>query len=397
MKLAVVSPYPPEVSGVAHYGARLAAGFARTGRFAQMQVFANALPGAPPAEDRDGLAVRRVWRRDHLGAAWATLRALLQWQPDLAFFNLGLTTFGSTRPANFIGLAAPMLARRLGLPTVVTLHEVFETADLRALGAVNGRLTHWGGQAATAMLLQANTVCLTLQTYQLLIRMKYGARNVAHVPLGAFEPPRFSPLPAEKRIMILAKYAPHKGLPELIAMFRRLRQADPAVTLTVAGSDHARFPGYTAGVQAATGELAGLDWRVDVPDEELPALFASARVVALPATAAAGASSVVQRAAGGGRPMVAYDLPELRAVAAEERLRIDFVPQGFPELFAERLAHWLNHTDEGEMVGRANVAAMQSITVDQICWRYISIFEQAASRWGVGSSQLEVGGSNLEF
>ncbi|TAK34403.1 MAG: hypothetical protein EPO30_12270, partial [Lysobacteraceae bacterium] len=91
MKLAIVSPYPPEVSGVAHYGARLAAGFARTGRFAQLRVFANALPGAPPAEDRDGLAVRRVWRRDHLGAAWVTLRALLQWQPDLAFFNLGLT------------------------------------------------------------------------------------------------------------------------------------------------------------------------------------------------------------------------------------------------------------------------------------------------------------------
>ena len=45
MKLAIVSPYPPEISGVGQYGARFSQGFARI--VDQVAVFANRVKGAP--------------------------------------------------------------------------------------------------------------------------------------------------------------------------------------------------------------------------------------------------------------------------------------------------------------------------------------------------------------
>ena len=377
MKLAIVTPYPPEISGVGQYGARMADGLAHSGRFHQVRVFANQTANAPDLEQRPGLTIQRTWRRDQLSAAGDVAQALRQWRPDVVWFNLGLSVFGRSRLHNFCGLAAPMLARSAGLPTVVTLHEIFEAANLRSLGAVNGRLTHWGGQAATRLLLQADYVCLTLQTYVRALQTRYRARNLAHLPHGAFDAPAFAPLPEEKRILIFATYAPYKGLPQLIEIFRGLRAADPAVQLTVAGSDHPRFPGYLNQVRETVGGAPGIEWQVGVPETDLPALFASARVVALPYTATTGASSVVHRASAHGRPVVAYDLPDLRTVAAEENLRLELVPAGDRTAFARRLGDLLDAPALCETIGRENAAAMKTMTLDITCQRYIELFEKA--------------------
>ncbi len=379
MKLAIVTPYPPEISGVGQYGARVAEGLARSGRFHQARVFANQSASAPDVEQRPGLTIQRTWRRDQLSAAGNVAQALRQWRPDVVWFNLGLSVFGRSRLHNFCGLAGPMLARSAGLPTVVTLHEIFEAANLRSLGAVNGRVTHWGGQAATRLLLQADIVCLTLQAYVGALQARYHARNLAHVPHGAFDAPAFAPLPKEKRILIFATYAPYKGLPQLIEIFRGLRAADPAVHLTVAGSDHPRFPGYLNQVRETVGGplRAGIEWRVGVPETDLPALFASARVVALPYMATTGASSVVHRASAHGRPVVAYDLPDLRTVAAEEKLRLELVPAGDRTAFARRLGDLLDAPALCEAIGRGNAATMETMTLDITCQRYIHLFEEA--------------------
>ncbi len=378
MKLAIVSPYPPEISGVGQYGARFSQSFARM--VDQVTVFANRVKGAPVEARADGVTVHRVWERDQLVTALSIVRALHHWKPDVVWFNIGLSMFGRSRPHNFLALAAPMLSRSSGLPTVVTLHEIFEAANLRALGATNGRLTHWGGRAATRMILQADTVCVTLQSYLRIIQAEYGKYNTAHIPHGTYDRPYFSSLPDQKRILIFATYAPYKGLIDLIEIFKNLRAADSAVQLTVAGSDHPRFPGYLADVRSRYTNVSGIEWRVGIPEHDLPSLFSSARVVALPYTATTGASSVAHRAAAHGRPMIAYDLPDLRTSAAEDRLHIEFVPVGDQESFANRLRRLLNDPAQCEAIGRANVAAMQSMTLEMMCHRYLQVFEQAMKR-----------------
>ncbi len=379
MKLAIVSPYPPEISGIGQYGMRMSNALAHTGRFDEVLVLANRAPGAPEKERQGALNVHRVWDRDHQ-AALAVMAAVRQWRPDVVWFNIGLTTFGKSRLHNFLGMALPTLARAARIPVVVTLHEILEASDLRALGAVNGRITHWGGRAATRLILQADTVCVTLQSYEQLVRQHYGSRNVVHLPHGAFDDPRFTPLSGEKRILIFGTFGPYKGLPEMVDIFRRLRQADPAVTLTVAGSDHPRFPGYLNRIRSGVNGMAGLDWRMNLPEDEIPTAFARARVVALPSTATTGASSVVHRAASHGRPVVAFDLPDLRAVSAEENLYIEFAPPGDTGEFAARLEYMLDDPAKAEAIGRANVAAMETMTLDATCRRYVQLFDEAIAR-----------------
>mgnify|MGYP001603529980 FL=1 len=359
---------------------RMANELARTGRFDEIVIFANRVKSASSVERRNGLTIQRTWVRDRVSTAVFLAGVLRQWQPDVVWFNLGLATFGRSRLCSFFGLASPWLARSAQLPTVVTLHEIFEASDLRALGAVNGRLTHWGGRAATRLLLQAHTVCVTLASYARLIRQQYGVRNVVHLPHGAFDTPRFTPLLADKNILIFGLFAPYKGLPELIETFRELRDADPMVTLTVAGSDHPRFPGYLDTVRENVNGLRGIEWRTDLPEDQIPALFARARVVALPSTATTGASSVVHRAASHGRPVAAFDLPDLRAVSAEENLHIEFAPLGDAAQFAARLRNMLDDPAQCEAIGRANVAAMQMMTLDATCRRYIQLFDDVFAR-----------------
>lgn len=379
MRLAIVSPYPPEISGIGQYGMRMSNALAHSRHFDEVLVVANRAPGAPEKERLGALNVHRVWDRDH-EAARAVMAAVRRWRPDVVWFNIGLTTFGKSRLHNFFGMALPMLARAANFPAVVTLHEILEASDLRALGAVNGHITHWGGRAATRLLLQADTVCVTLQSYERLVRQHYGARNVVHLPHGAFDDPRFTPLSGEKRILIFGTFGPYKGLPELIDIFRRLRQADSTVALTVAGSDHPRFPGYLNRIRAGANGLPGLDWQMNLPEDEIPAAFARACVVALPSTATTGASSVVHRAASHGRPVVAFDLPDLRAVSAEENLHIEFVPLGDADEFAARLRNMLDDPAQCEAIGRANVAAMQTMTLDATCRRYVQLFDDALAR-----------------
>ncbi len=382
MKLAIVTLFPPDISGVGQYGARVAEGLAHTGRFAQVRVFANQSPNALALEQSNGFIVQRAWPRNHLSATGVLMRELRRWRPDVVWFNIGLASFGRTRLQNFFGLSAPMLTHLTGLPTVVTLHEIFEASNLRLLGAVNGRLTHLGGQAATRLLLQADIVCLTLQAYVQMFQAHYQARNLAYVPHGAFDTPGFTSLPDVKRILMFAMYAPYKGLPELLNIFQELHAADPSIRLTVAGNDHHRFPGYLKRAREAAGEIPGVEWRIGLPENEVPGLFASAQVVVLPCKATTGASSIVHRASAHGRPVLAYDHPDLRAVADEESLGIEFVPPGDRNAFARQLRNLLADPARCETIGRGNASVMGTMTLDITCQRYIQLFEKALSHNG---------------
>lgn len=380
MRLAIVSPFTPEFSGIVQYGLRLAQGLAQSGRFTSIDVITNTITGRSCRADSDGVAVRRVWRRDHLGAMPAILGELAQIRPDVVWFNLGLSIYGKSPVANFLGHLTPMLARARGLPAIVTLHELFEMTDLAALGAGGHPGLRWGGSLATRFILRANYVCLTLRSYMSVIRQKYGADHVVHMPLGLVNAPRFAPLTGRKRLLYFGSAAPYKGLDGLLDIYQRLRAQDPAIELVVAGSDHQRFPGYFSKVRAAYGHLPGISWLENVPEENLTALFDSARVIALPYAATTGASSAALRAAAHGRPVVAYALRDLKTLAADENFEMAFVPVGDQAAFCRQLLTLLNAPEDCERIGRANVLAMQPHTLEATSQRYADLFSAAVDR-----------------
>jgi len=380
MRLAIISPFAPELSGVGQYGVRMAQGLAQTKRFSAVDVLANTGGSSPTFEERDGLTIKRIWQRDRLNTLPALLRELTRLKPDVVWFNLGLSIYGKSPVVNFCGHLAPMLAKATGLPTVVTLHELFEMADLNAIGAANHPLMNWGGRLATRLILRADYVCLTLRSYASVLAHNYGVEHLIHIPHGTFDAPHFGPLSKAKRLLYFGGHAPYKGLEDLLEMYRSLKAEDPTLDLVVAGSDHPRFPGYFAGMRAAYAKLPDVTWMENVPEAALPALFESARVVALPYTATTGASSASIRAAAHGRPVVAYALRDLRALATDENLEITFAPVGDQGAFQQHLRALLNDPARCERIGRANVLAMQAHTLEITCQHYANLFYAAAQR-----------------
>ena len=399
MKLCVVSPYPPELNGIGEYAWNVVHGLAETGHFDAITVLAQKPDRKAPPPFRAGRAnaaghglieTRQVWARDEPLAAARLARAIRAAQPDAVWLNLDFTMFGDSRPANFFGLLAPLMARPGGRPLVVTLHQILEATSPRSIGAKNGAVTHWGLRTATQLLLRADSVCVTLRSYERTLRAHYGARNVHHIPLGAYSALEYLPYPGDDEpddILFFGFAAPFKGLGTLLEAYSLLQRQRPNVSLTIAGTDHKRFPGYLAGLQAAMRARNGtgptrVRWLGPQTEAQLRDVFAHARVVVLPYTATTGTSSVLHRAAAVGRPVLASDLPDLRAAADEEGLLAGYVPPGDPRALAAALEALLADRPRQAAWARHNLEMMRSMTLDQTCARYLELFAGSAGPHG---------------
>ena len=391
MKLCVVSPYPPELNGIGEYAWSVVHGLAETGRFSRITVLSQKPDAKAPmpltAMHPNGLrhpviGTRHPWSRDEPLAAARLARAIHAEQPNAIWLNLDFTMFGASRPANFFGLLAPLVARRSGRPLVVTLHQILEATPPRSIGAKNGAVTHLGLRTATHLLLRADAVCVTLRSYERTLRAHYGARNVHHIPLGAYGSLEYLPYPGgdvPDDILFFGFAAPFKGLNTLLDAYTLLQRRRPHVSLTIAGTDHKRFPGYLAELQAAMRARNGtgparVRWLGPQTEGQLRDVFARARVVVLPYAATTGTSSVLHRAASVGRPVLASDLPDLRAAAEEEGLLAGYVPPNNPRALADALQALLADRPRQADWAQHNLEMMRSMTLDQTCARYLELF-----------------------
>ena len=144
-----------------------------------------------------------------------------------------------------------------------------------------------------------------------------------------------SPPGDEERILFFGDWRRAKGLPELLKAFELLEQRRPGARLTIAGT-----PSPDGDPAAVRAWAAARPDRVEVIDryvdlDEVPGLFARARVVATPYIAGS-QSGVVHLAMTAGRAVVASDVGELpEAVADGETGRI--VPAGDVDALAAGL------------------------------------------------------------
>jgi glycosyltransferase involved in cell wall biosynthesis len=326
MHLAVVTPFPPAITGIGQYGYHVTRALAQSGVFSRLSVLAGAHSGGR-APNHLGLAqVEYCWEPGRLSARSAILARLKSLDPDLVWFNLGASIFGRSPWANVSGLAAPLFARRMGYPTVSTLHELVERADLRALDAPGGPLAWFGARLLTSITTQADVLCLTLQEYTDWLQ----ARRVdcVHIPIGAYHEPELLEQSAIPDILFFTTLAPYKGLELLLAAFEQLQPAFPAARLTIAGADHMRFPEYARDLRRRFDGRRGVRWLGQVDEDGVRELFRAAQIVVLPYAASTGSSSVLYQAATWGRAVVASDIRENRSLTQEDRLRVEFFESG---------------------------------------------------------------------
>jgi len=371
VRICAVTSFPPTVAGVADYGAFLVEELARDGRVEHVTVLADHVDGAPDHEVvTRRVEVLRVWERDRADIGITLDRAIALTNADVVWFNLGLTMFG-TKPAAVTAMVTPLAARLRGRRTVVTLHELPAMADLATLGIgrVRGRLVN---AVVLRALLRANAVVVTLDRYREHLVHGMGARNVTHVAHQVSEHVEYSDEPEDETVLVFGTFGPHKD-PGLVARaVATLRVSRPGLRLVVAGADNPRYPGFMDQCRVAW-DLAD-SWRGYVPRDELPALFADATVVVVPARASTGSSGVIHRAVAHGRAVLASDLPDHRALAREEDLALDWYRAGDAASLSDALRQLLSDPSRRDALVRHNRDSLARLSPRRMVDAYLAAF-----------------------
>lgn len=373
MRVCAVTTFPPSASGVADYGRLIAAELARHPRIGGVTVLADR-SAAGGDEARGPVDVRRVWSRDGV-ATVRLVREIERVRPDVVWFNFGLTMFG-TRPLSVLaGLSLPSILRLLGYRVVVTIHEVPELADLTSLAIprLRGRLA---GRVAMRMLLCADEVVVTLDRYRRHLRGRHAARNVTHIPHGLWGQPEPLAELDPASVLVFGTFGPHKDPRLVLRAVRRIREGGRRVRVVVAGTDHPRFPGFMADLRSSLDRDD--EWAGYVPSERLTSLFAHATVVVVPPTASTGSSGVIHRAIGHARPVVVSDLPDLRALAAEEDLAMSWSCPGDAAGLASAIDELLADTDLRRRLVAHNMRAAARLASDRTADAYVRLFREGS-------------------
>jgi len=378
MHLVIVSPFPPAITGIGQYGYHLTRALATSGAFERITVLAGShVNGSTP--NHLGLTeIDYCWAPGQLKARTAILSRVKRLNPDLVWFNVGASVFGKSPWVNVSGLLTPMFTRRLGYPTVITLHELVELTDLRALDAPGGFLAPLGARLLTSIATQADVLCLTMSHYAEFLSQR-GA-DCAHIPIGAYHEPELLPESDSQELLFFTTLAPFKGLELLLEAFRALRLEYPNLKLTIAGTRHTRFPDYEHQLKSYFNNTTGVQWLGQISEDDVKQILRRAQIVVLPYTASTGSSSVLYQAATWGRAVVASDLKEIQELVGESDLRVEFFKTSDVKSLCASIRNLLNSPEKRLDQTTHNFDAIQHTRPAETCHKYIKAFNRALEK-----------------
>jgi glycosyltransferase involved in cell wall biosynthesis len=377
MHLVIVSPFPPSITGIGQYGYHVTRSLANSGLFSRLTILAGAAREGHHPNHLGLTEVDYCWQPGSLNARQAILSRVKSLNPDLIWFNLGASIFGKSPLSNVSGLLTPMIAGRR-FPTVATLHELAELADLQTLNAPGGALAPLGARLLTHIATQADVVCLTMRHYAEWLAAR--GVNCAYIPIGAYHEPELLMEAESCELLFFTTLAPYKGLELLIQAFTRLRIEFPNLRLTIAGADHVRFPNYAQELKHSFNGAHGIQWLGQVAEDGVKDLFRRAQVVVLPYAASTGSSSVLYQAATWGRAIVASDLSEIRKMISENNLQVQFFESNNLESLCHSLRLLINSPAIRHVQRQNNFHSIQQLRPRATCRRYIQAFNRALEK-----------------
>jgi glycosyltransferase involved in cell wall biosynthesis len=307
-------------------------------------------------------------------------------RPDIALFNIQFASFAGSRAPAALGLFAPALIKRT-TPTVtaVLLHNIMETVDLESAGfggnSLLGRLTRFAGTVATRTILQADLVALTIPKYIDILTEKYGAENIFLAPHGAFyQVPQ--PPPAEngsqmQTILAFGKFGTYKRVEALLEAFEILQQQrETPMQLVIAGTDNPNAAGYLEEMQRKYAHIPNVTYTGYVEEDDVPALFQSADVVAFPYISTTGSSGVLHQAGSYGCAVVLPNLGDFAELIQDEGYVGEFFEPQQAESMAVALARLLDDPTLRQQQGEQNFLASQGIPIADVVDWYLLHFER---------------------
>ncbi len=382
MHLAIISPYPPAITGIGQYGYAISQALAKSEAFYKITILAGETDRQSKAETNAGMHsaihLEYTWKTNQIDIAPRILNRLKSIKPDLVWFNLGLSSFGLSPLANLSGFFIPFFLRKRNLPTITTLHEMIDFVNVDRLAVPGGKLVVAGARLLTRLAVFSDVLCLTMNKYICGLKRNHPGHAFVHIPIGAPVQPIKLPRPrSPERILFVSTLAPFKGIETLIEAFSTIKKDFTNLHLTIAGAEHPRFRGYKEKLQEEYRTLPDLQLIIQPSDQMISECFQKAHVVVIPYTASTGSSSVLFHAIAMGRPVILSNLPDLEQTILENGLKASFFTAGQPASLAEKLNQALKEPEFFENQVNHNFPIIYNLRPERICSKYIEAFNQA--------------------
>jgi glycosyltransferase involved in cell wall biosynthesis len=393
MKICLVATFPPSGRQLNEYAFHIARELHRASGV-ELTILADELTDYQFVTNQDGLPIEslrqpelsgfdviRCWRFGNLSNPWRLLQTIRRINPDVVWFNLVFSTFATPEfpLAAFAGLSTPALIRAAGFYTHITLHHIIEHVDFSTAGVRHQWLYRMGTNLATKALLKADSVSVLLPGYHRTLTTKYAARNIL---LGAHG--TFSPVPSppdfsrrgnpDQRILAIGHWGTYKRLETLMDAFPLVLKKAPHARLVIAGANHHTKPGYWESIRAQQPPGLPIDFRGYVPEEDIPELFQTSSIVALPYDSATGSSGPAHQACEFGVPIVSARIPDFQSMAANENMAVRFYRVGDAGDLADQLVAILKSKQVERQMAERNFAAGLEMTMAKVVQQYLRWF-----------------------
>jgi len=399
MKICLVASFPPSLGPLNEYSYYIAREIQRHGDVELViladEVDRTAVPetaqgrrGAHhPEIDLPNLTVIRCWKMGSLSTPVRIMRAVRQAKPDVVWFNLVFSSFGTPKNpfAAFAGLSVPAMTRAAGFFTHITLHHIVEHVDFASAGVQRERFYRAGTGLATRALLRANSVTVLLSNYRRTLKSKYAAENVLLGTHGTFatipqRPDMTKRGNPEHRILAFGNWGTYKRLEKLMQAFPAILQRVPHARLIVAGGNHPATPGYWESVRDAQPSGLPVEFLGYIPQADVPDLFKTSSMLVMPYDSSTGSSGPAHQACEFGVPIVCADIADFRCMAADDDMSILFFELGNAEDLAEKVSELLLSPKLQEQMSEHNYTAGVEMTMATVARSYLRWFRLKALR-----------------
>jgi glycosyltransferase involved in cell wall biosynthesis len=394
LRFGMVTTFPPSAGTLNEYAYHFVRFLAQKPEVSEIVLFADELEPVQheldlwSAQGETRVRVVRCWRFGALNNALRIVRAVRRSKPDVVMFNIQFATFGGGKVSGALGLLTPLLLKMFGYRTVVLLHNIMETVDLKSAGYAKNplmeRIIRFFGRVVTRLILRANLVAVTIPKYVETLEKEYGATNVLLAPHGSFEetaPPSFTVESGPLQIMAFGKFGTYKKVEPLIEALKLLRtNGHQQMEVVIAGTDSPNAAGYLDNVRRQYSDVPGIRFTGYVAEEDVPRIFNEAAVVVFPYTSTTGSSGVLHQAGEYGKAVVLPHIGDFAEVIAEEGYTGEFFEPGDCQSLADAITRIIDNPERQREIGTQNYLASHGLPIGEVVDWYLLHIEEISKK-----------------
>ncbi|GLR19084.1 glycosyltransferase [Portibacter lacus] len=386
MKLAIVTAYPPSKVTLNEYAYHLVRQFRQKENITEIVLLTDKTEGEKDiafTEDGCKITIKECWEFNSYTNIINVTKAINATAPDAVLFNLQFMKFGDKKIAAALGLMLPMVCKLKKIPNIVLLHNILEKVDLGSAGFTNNKFMQkvYGliGTTLTRLILQADTVAVTMQKYVDILESKYNAKNVKFIPHGTFEipdEPQYDIPKSPMQIMTFGKFGTYKKVEGMIEAVEKVRKSTGLdLEVVIAGTDNPNVPGYLAKVQENYKHVPQVRFTGYVEESEVPTIFNESAVVVFPYTSTTGSSGVLHQAGSFGKAVVMPDLGDLALLVTHEGYKGEFFEPTSVDSLAIAIERIVTNDDYRIELSKANYEAATAYPMSKIADIYLDTFQ----------------------